>query len=543
MVTVMVMARNRCYCGDGRAAASAPLSVMRCLATTVGVFALSGATMAQQADSQVAPSAKPAWTIVPRLTVMETLTDRAVVDGSRGGSSGDQITQITPGIRIEGQSAKLKANFDYSLSQIYYAQNTEKNRSQNALNAFGTFEAIDKWFYLDFRGSITQQNVSAFGPLSASNSSVNANSTETSSYSLSPYIRGRFLGFADYLLRYQRTTTETQSSVVRGNDTESMLANLNGDTGFANFSWALDASRLNSEYQNGRKTEADRYYGTLTWRVDPQFRVHVSAGTEANNYLGLEKETRSTHGYGFDWSPTTRTVLSVFRERRFFGDGHRITFSHRTPLTAWKYSDIRDVMVTNQAGTVSLGTFYDLIYELSGSAPNIDPNDPVARAAWTNAVLQLYGLSPTTIIPSDFLSSQASDRRQRQLSFAITGSRNTVTFTAIQTRREALMNQTIVLINDSFQSANVISQRAFNVNWSHRLTADSNLTTALMRMNTSGSSSGADLQTTQKTLTVNFSTRLGPKTTASLGYRRSEFDSATNPYTENALTGTLTARF
>jgi len=38
---------------------------------------------------------------------------------------------------------------------------------------------------------------------------------------------------------------------------------------------------------------------------------------------------------------------------------------------------------------------------------------------------------------------------------------------------------------------------------------------------------------------LNASTRLGTKTTGSLSIRRSEFDNSTNPYTENALIGTV----
>ena len=489
-------------------------------------------------------SQKPNWFFEPRLSVTETITDHSVVDGSASGSNGDQVTQISPGIRLEGRTARVKGYFDYALTKILYGQNAERNRTQNALTAFGTLEAVDNWLFLEVSGNISQQNVSAFGPQSSNNASINANSTETSTYMVSPYIRGRLLGFADYQFRYRRTTTETQSNQIGGNDTEAWTGSLRGDTALASLGWALDASRNSAEYHNGRSTEADRIYGTLIWRLDPQFRINLSAGTETNNYLGLDKESRNTHGYGFDWSPTPRTSLSVFRERRFFGDGHRITLSHRTPLTAWKFSDTRDVSVVNQSGTVGVGTFYDLVYALSATAPGVDPNDPLARAAWTNMFFLLTGLSPKSIIPADFLASQASLQRQRELSFAITGVRNTVTFMATQSRREALANQTIAIFTDSFQAANVINQRGFSVNWSNRLTADSSLSAALMHMTTSGeSSAGSNLQATQKTLTVNFSTRLGPKTTASLGYRRAEFDSETNPYTENALTGTLNARF
>lgn len=529
---------------------SAVLPVPKAIVVLISSAFFSGAIFGQEAPAPATAEEGgglglvPKWRVEPRISLTEILTDNAVLGSTAAGSKNDQITQLSPGIRIDGRGARLKAYFDYSLTQIQYAQNGEKSRTQNALNTFGTLEAVEKWLFLDFRGSITQQTVSAFGAQSSSNASINANSTETSTYSLSPYIRGRLLGAADYLVRYQRSTTESKVSSAFSSDSDTWTASLKGDTGLASLGWALDASKLSTDYSNGRHTEADRYYGTLTWRLDPQFRLNFSGGTESNNYATLVKDSRTTHGYGFEWAPTPRTNVSVFRERRFFGNGHNISLTHRTALTAWKYSDVRDVMIMNQSGTVGLGTFYDLVYALSATAPGVDPNNPAMRAAWTNLFFLMNpGLSPTSIIPSNFLSSQASVQRQRELSFAITGVRNTVTFMATDVSRQALAVQSVALLGDSFQTSNVINQRGLSMNWSNRLSADSTLAATLMKMDTTGSSSGAGLKTTQNTLTVNLSTRVGPKTTASLGLRHTEFDSKTNPYTENALTGTLTARF
>lgn len=134
---------------------------------------------------------KPAWVIVPRISLTETLTDNGRLSASRGASGSEQITQITPGIRIQGESARLKGYLDYGLSQIYYAQHSSANKTQN-FNAFGTLEAVEDWLFLDAGGNISQASISAFGTQSSSNASINANSTETSSFRLSPYTRGVF---------------------------------------------------------------------------------------------------------------------------------------------------------------------------------------------------------------------------------------------------------------------------------------------------------------------------------------------------------------
>ena len=58
------------------------------------------------------------------------------------------------------------------------------------------------------------------------------------------------------------------------------------------------------------------------------------------------------------------------------------------------------------------------------------------------------------------------------------------------------------------------------------------------RQESTGSGSNT-LKTTTTLYQANVSTKLGARTMGSLSARRSEFDSNTNPYTENALVGTV----
>jgi uncharacterized protein (PEP-CTERM system associated) len=52
---------------------------------------------------------------------------------------------------------------DYALSGLRYSTGNTSNNAQNALNAFGTLEAIDNWLFLDFSGNISQQIINPFG--------------------------------------------------------------------------------------------------------------------------------------------------------------------------------------------------------------------------------------------------------------------------------------------------------------------------------------------------------------------------------------------
>jgi uncharacterized protein (PEP-CTERM system associated) len=473
-----------------------------------------------------------AWIIKPRIKLTETLTDNVNINRTANGKQSDLITELAPGILIEARTARLKAYFDYSLLGQFYAQ-TDYSRTQNALNAFGTFEAIDNWLFFDFSGVIAQQAISAFGAQSPDSSTINNNSTETATYRFSPFIRGQLGGWVDYSLRYNVSTTNASAANANDVDLAQWTGQLRGSTPFQSLKWTIDGNQQTTDYSRGRETEAEMLRGSINYSISPQFRINLSAGRESNNYLSVDQESNNTHGYGFDWNPTERTQISAFKEKRFFGDGHNVRFSHRFPRSSFSYTDTRDVVVLpNQFSTIGLGNIYDLYFDQFAS---LIP-DPIARASFVRALLELSGINPNTQVTSGFLASRATIQRRQQLALAILGVRNSITLSANRTESESILASTT--LNDDFSQNDVIHQKGVSLNFSHRLSDLSNLNILALRQDSTGSGSNTK-KTTSTLYQVNVSTKLGAKTTGALSARRSEFDSPTNPYTENALIGTL----
>lgn len=480
------------------------------------------------------------WKITPRISVNETATDNVTLSSTNKKS--DLITDISPGISIDGSGGRAKLRFDYQMHNLVYAQDSSRNQLQNSLNALGTLEALENWFFIDASGTISQQSLSAFGGSSAS-SAVNANdggnTTETSTYRISPYLRGAVGNFADYQLRYNLSTTHAKSALANNTTTRELVASLKGVTALTSLGWSLDASSSTISYNTGRDNENDRLRGVLTYQFDPQFRVSLIGGREANNYQSLAKESHTTKGIGLDWSPTERTQLSLSRENRFFGNSNSISFAHRTEGSAWKYSESKDANAQTSQQSSTLGTNYDLFFSLYASAIP----DPVLRASFVNALLAASGISPTAQLQGGFLSNGVTLQHRRELSFALTGARNTVTFSLGQSQSESLSSGagTGFYLGTGFSNAQNIRQRTASVNWSHKLTAISSLIGSYAHLNSRGTGTSS-LETTQQMFNLNFTTQLGPKTNAGLGLRRVVVDGSTN-YTENALTGVLSHQF
>ena len=487
------------------------------------------------------PAVAGDWKITPTLAVNETATDNVALSNDTLKKS-DLVSDINPGIRIEGSGGRAKLRFDYQLHNLIYAQDSSRNQLQNSLNALGTLEAIENWFFIEASGNISQQSISAFGGATSTgvNANSNGNTTETSTYRLSPYFRGTMGSFADYQVRYNLSTTSSKSSNSFDSDIKELVATLKGVTSLANLGWSLDASSQQNDFSNARSNEADRLRGVLTYQFDPQFRVSVNAGREANNYVTVNKEGHTTKGVGLEWSPTERTQIAAGREDRFFGNSNNFSFSHRTEGSAWKYSESKDATAQpNQQASVGLGTNYDLYFNLFSSAIP----DPIARAAFVNALLLSSGISPTAQLQGGFLTSGVTLQHRRDFSFALIGARNTLTFAAFQSESQRLSQGagTGLLVGTDFANTNDITQRGASINWSHKLTAMSSLVGSYALMNSKGSGNSS-LQTDQQMFNLNFTTQLGPKTNAGIGARRVVVDGSTN-YTENAVTGTLSHQF
>lgn len=479
-----------------------------------------------------------AWgqvTVTPRVTVTETITDNVRLSSTHPQS--EQITEITPGLRINIAGSRLKTYFDLGVSRVIYAQNTadDSTRIRNALNTFGTFEAVDNWAFIDFMGTISRQSVSAFGTQSADNTSVNANQAEVSNYRISPYVRGSLGYMADYEARYSRSTTRSDSATASDVDTADASAKLSGNSAFRNLGWSADASRQTVSYSAGRTTEADRLNLGLTYTLTPQFNVFASGGRETNNFVTLDKISSSASSMGLNWAPSNTTKLSASRSKRPFGNAHNLSFEHRSARTVWRFTDSRDVSTTpSQTGFGSIGSIYDLLFSQFAS---IEP-DPIARAALVNAYLQANGINPSAIVVSDFLSSAVSVQRRQNLSFSLLGLRDTITLIATRTQSNRL--DTVSTALDDLSNGSTVRQAGFSVNYAHRLTPDYSLGVLWSQQKTFADNNAQD--TRLRSLNLNVAGRFGKRTSAVLGVRHVVSDGL-SPYSETAVTGNLNVQF
>ena len=464
------------------------------------------------------------WAIEPSVSLRQTFTDNRQLQTVK---ESDSITEAVAGVRLSSASGRLRGFFDYSLTGSVYAHNGDANELHHSLNSFATAEFIDGQAFVDFRGSYTRQAISAFGSQATTPSLTANNQADVGSVSISPHLRGRLGSLMRYEARLSYETTRAKGTDT--GDTDNSAASLHFDDGVsgAALGWSVDATHNVSDFRVGRRTFDSRLRAGLSYVVNSDLKLGLTAGTERTDVRSIDGQSNATYGMSAQWSPTERTLLSAIVEKRYFGTGHALNFSHRTPNTVWTLSDTRDVSNTNSQGNASFGSAYDLFFRQFAS---IEP-DAAKRDVLARNYLQTNGIDPNAVVIGGFLASAATLQRAQSASMALVGVRNTVTARLSQGRTSRADTVTTVL--DDLSTAQRVRQRGLSLDWAYRLTQQSTIT-----LGGSYQRSDSDLplqETTLKAITLFWTGTLGPKSSLSAGARRAEFESATSPYDETAV--------
>ena len=468
-------------------------------------------------------------TVVPLFSISQSLTDNYKLSSTD--RKADLITQISPGIQLTSRSGALQGNLTYSANGTVYARDSAASSVQNQLSAAGSAELIERRFILSGQATIGQQAVSAFDVQSPTPALNSGNRSEVTSYSLTPLLKGRLLGEVDYQARVTYSATSSSGSTLGDSSGLNGAIDLAGTMG--RLGWGVDASRMSSRFEDGRKTFTGRAGASLNFAPDPELRLSLRLARESSDVSTTGTSSTVSWGGGVNWLPTPRTTFSFDADRRYFGDSHSITAQHRFARSIWTYTDSRSVT----SGGVSGGgrfSLYDIYFaQFASEVP-----DPVKRDAFVRQYLNFYNLDPNTVVSGGFLSGGSSVQRRQNLAVSFQGQRSTLTLTGFTSTSTSLG---AAAAGSDLARAGEVQQLGYNVSVSYRLTPTDALTVLLADQRTldAGSVAGNGL----RTFTASWKGVLGRLSQVSLGLRYAVFDADLNPYHETALFGSLSLRF
>jgi len=479
------------------------------------------------------------WRVETFGTVAATATNNVNL-APPGQEKPDLYFSLAPGIRVVGDGARLKLSASYVPTFVLYTNTASAggNRIYNNLSANASLEAIEKFFFVDARWTISNQFINPFAPQPQNLGTNTNNRSQLTTYGISPYFRGVVPGGGTrYLLRNDAYWIDPSGAGQLSsfyNTVTGLLENTVQTVG-----WGLDYLSHYSKYVNSNSVSDWLARARLIYRVDPQLNVFVSGGYNENNYA-LSNQAGPTYGGGFTWRPTQRTNVVANYEHRFFGASYLFSFDHRTPLTAWNLSASRNISsYPQQALALPPGNTASLLDSIF--AARIP--DPAARAAAVDRFIQQAGLPEFLAGPQSFYTQQIFLTQPISASFGILGVRNTITFLASRTFYERISGTTGTPLPDVFAFSNQFISYLVSANWSHQLTG-------LTTMNLYGSWNRVNNQeptvftSTTNLVRLTFTTRLSPKTDTTFGARYTIFNTDLgSDYREAAIFALVTHRF
>ncbi len=501
----------------------------------VTAVALAAAAVAL-ASPGVARAQRAGLEIVPSLSVTQTVSDSYRLQNATAGSDRDAeaVTTISPGLRVSSRGGRLQGAVDYGFAGVLHARDSEANAIRHRLAANGQAEIVPDHFDLNATASISRQPRSAFGLQSPDDTLATANQTDVRSLSLQPVLRGVLGGVV--AVQASGNASRSDGGSQFGTQSTGASLTLTPASGGQVIGWSLTGSRQVSDFDGGRETTIDRAIASLIVRPDVELQVTVRGGVERSDLSSSGKRDYENYGAGVLWTPTPRTRVALDGDKRQFGESHQISVEHRSRRSVWRYTDskaINDGLTTNGAGAAV--TAYDLFFELFASQ---EP-DPVARDLLVRSFLERNGVAPDTRLGGGgFLTGAVSIQRRQELSFALNGVRTTGTVSVFQTTSERADPLSGA---DDDLALGPVRQRGLSVTVSHRLTPISSLSFNVSSQRSSATEGGQrnDLDS----VSLGWTTRLGPLSSLSLSLRHAQYDGDIDTYTENALTAAFNTRF
>ncbi len=263
------------------------------------------------------------WEITPRVDVRQIYSDNIELLPEPDARH-DWVTEVVPGIDIQGGGSRVDASIFYSAQGLYYARGTSDSDLNHRLQANVTTEVVEELLFVDVDANARQELIDNRGRVSRDNINVTGNRQDVFTVAISPYLRRRFGSYADATLRFRFGAVINESSdggSGRDSDLRSVVLNVDSGTYFQRFTWSFVADYR--EEQPQESAESDRQFTRIRangrYRINRKWAALTGLGYENNDYDGSTESDKVTWRLGGAFTPNPRFSLEGGVEDRTFG--------------------------------------------------------------------------------------------------------------------------------------------------------------------------------------------------------------------------------
>ena len=478
------------------------------------------------------------WTVTPTLRLRQSYTDNVNLAPAEA-ARGEPTSEITPGVAITADDGpRLRMALAYSLQKVLYTR--QADRLNHQLNASGHAELLQDWLYLDARSSISQQNISAFGPQLTDTVQVSGNSNQVRAHSISPMLQHYFRGIATAVLRYDYQRVASGS--LLGVQSDGASLRLTGDNGGRSWNWdlALDRKHI-ADAALAPMTMTDAAL-TLSYSLNSAVSLFSSGGYENKDYQARSGEPAGKYwSSGATWSPSPRTRVSASFGRRYFGKTIALDASYRMRSMLWTLNYSEDITTMHgEFLSIPPAGLSDFLYQLWETRVP-DPQKRLQTIKVFLLLSQMLGTDGNV----NFFSHRYYLQKAMRLAAVYSGTRGALAFNFSTMRRLAQTSSIVdsmLLGPDELSLEDRTRQSAAQVGWNWRLSSRGAVTVGASHNRVQSLSTNRQDRNSILSATLSHQLRTNIGADVSLRHSRHTSNAGGN-YRENGVSAALTVAF
>lgn len=262
--------------------------------------------------------------VTPSIQVEESWTDNALSTSSD--RKADFVTSVSPGLSLAAKGARAGFAVDYTLSYDRYVDQTQLSGFRHEGLAQANVEPVEGLLFLDVRGALSEESVSAVGPQAAGDRTTALNRERIGTYSVTPSLRHRFGGALLAQASYSHDQTAYLST---GTDGSAPTPDSTSDGGRLDLRSGEDFSTLSwgGVTEGGRVDSGGEVFRRLSQTVRLEYRLPADLGLRAHGgydrlrdpVIDGEAVSGGFYGGGLHWVPAKGNEVSVEAGQRYGG--------------------------------------------------------------------------------------------------------------------------------------------------------------------------------------------------------------------------------
>ena len=486
------------------------------------------------------------WTVHPSMNFEEVYSDN--INQTSSNKKSAFVTELSPGVSVNGTSAVSTFDFNYRLQTLYNAGGDSGLDINNQLQMNTNYEFVRNRLFVDSSASISQQNVSN-RRIASDNLSGDEDTTTVSTFRLSPYWTPHFKGYADgeFRVSYDTVTTDGGSSDLSDTDIFSQNFSLTSGSEFSYISWSLAFNNSHQRNSDSEDVDFQDSQAVIRYAVGREFNVFARAG-HSNNSFASDSDNNNNgffYTFGGEWRPSHRFRIEAGVGNNSFATVEISPFSRLHWITTY---------TNNEIGTNTGG---------NGETWNTALNYTTRRSVWTVSYNEQTTTTQQVLLDEQIFTVEDAfgdpdvnldgnlNPRLPSLTDEVFIAKRAALSVSFRTGKSDLSANIYRTTRDFEQSGNEEKVTGVSASWNWRYTGRTSffLRSGWQKTESDGVDSFSDkLFNVSARATRNLIARLGGQSAQLNGYIEYRFidqnsDDNLNSYTENRATAGLSLQF